>query len=230
MFPYLDENRRIEFPDPAQADAEGLLAGGGNLSPGMLLSAYEQGAFPWFNKKPILWWSPDPRCLLFPSKMHVSASLAKVLKKRTFELLFDADFAEVIGKCASISRKGEKGTWITSDMRKAYCKLHELGYAHSVEARQNGKLAGGLYGLSLGPIFFGESMFSAEKNGSKAALAHLSAFLESKGFAFIDCQLPTDHLLSLGAEVVPRSDYLSMLKKNISLPGIYGSWACYNKR
>lgn len=229
MFPELMQDQRIDFPDPNQADGEGLLATGGNLSPGMLLSAYEQGIFPWFNENsPILWWSPDPRCILVPGKRHVSNTMKKVLRNSGYTLTFDTCFPVVIDKCAKIPRKDEQGTWITSEMKQAYVVLEQLGYAHSVEVWKDGQLAGGLYGISLGKLFFGESMFSTAPNGSKFALLYLAAFLEKQQFTAIDCQIYTDHLATLGAEKISRPDFLEKLKENRNEPGLYGSWSRFN--
>jgi leucyl/phenylalanyl-tRNA--protein transferase len=179
----------------------------------MLLSAYRQGIFPWFNEgDPILWHSPDPRFVIFPKNLHVSTSMRKIFKKKTFEISFDRDFDAVIRACASVKRRGENGTWITDDMIAAYTALHRLGKAHSAEARRNGRLAGGCYGLRLGAVFFGESMFSYEANASKAAFLALAESLFADGAALIDCQLPTEHLASLGGVEISRSDFLKLVK------------------
>ncbi len=211
-FPELSEEERFRFPDPRTADGSGVVGVGGNLSPGMLLSAYEQGIFPWFSDDdPLVWWSPDPRFVLFPDALHVSESMRKVLKRGTFEVLFDNDFPAVIRACSNTERPGQDGTWITEDMIAAYERLHGLGWAHSAEAYLDGELAGGCYGLRLGRAFFGESMFAAAPNASKAAFLTLARELFDDGVAFIDCQVPTDHLRSLGAREVPRASFLDAL-------------------
>lgn len=213
-FPFFGERDRFRFPDPRSADEQGVVGAGGNLSPGMLLSAYEQGIFPWFSDgDPILWWSPDPRFVLFPEALHVSESMRKVLKKDTFKIEADRDFRAVIRACSAAPRPGQNGTWITEDMIAAYSALHDLGWAHSAEAYLDGRLAGGCYGIRLGNAFFGESMFAAEPNASKAAFIVLARKLFADGVAFVDCQVPTDHLRSLGAREIPRGDFLSVLSR-----------------
>lgn len=224
-FPYLSEFQDLEFPPIAGASPEGIVAVGGNLSPGMLLSAYRRGIFPWFSDDdPILWWSPDPRFILYPEKLRISKSMKKILKKGVFTVTIDEAFEEVIRHCRHIKRKKEAGTWITDDIIAGYGELHRLGYAHSVEVRQDGELVGGLYGISLGTAFFGESMFSLRPNTSKAALIYLSQNLEKKGFAFIDCQVYTEHLESMGAVEVPRDIFLEELETVLTRRTIKGSW------
>ncbi|MBN2050974.1 MAG: leucyl/phenylalanyl-tRNA--protein transferase [Spirochaetales bacterium] len=224
-FPYLEAHQELSFPSAEDATAEGIVAAGGNLSPGMILSAYRQGIFPWFSEDdPILWWSPDPRCVLFTGKLHVSRSMSRVLRHRVFRFTLDQYFSGVIRSCASVPRPGQRGTWITGDMIEAYTKLYELGYAHSIEVWQDTTLVGGLYGLSLGGMFFGESMFSRATNASKAAFIVLARLLEAEGFDCLDCQLPTSHLASLGAEVIPRKEYLAFLKGSLNRKNITGSW------
>ncbi|MYF11432.1 MAG: leucyl/phenylalanyl-tRNA--protein transferase, partial [Gammaproteobacteria bacterium] len=190
----------ISFPDAQQADDSigGLLAVGGDLSPKRLLAAYRAGIFPWFDddQAPVLWWSPDPRAVLVPGEMRISRSLAKRLRNGGFEVSFDRAFAEVVNGCAT-EREGQSGTWITPGMGVAYGRLHELGYAHSLEVWREGRLAGGLYGLSIGTFFFGESMFSHIPDASKVALDHLSEQLKRWRFQLIDCQLPNRQLSSL---------------------------------
>ena len=193
------------------------MAIGGNLSPGMLLSAYEQGIFPWFNPgDPLLWQSPDPRFVIFPEKLHVSASMKRLLKKGKFEVALDRDFAAVIRSCAEMDRPGQEGTWITGDMIRAYTELHRLGWAHSAECYVGGNLAGGCYGIRLGRVFFGESMFARVSNASKAAFLTLAEILFADGTAFIDCQIPTDHLRSLGGTEISRRDFLRILKNALA--------------
>ncbi len=225
-FPVLEEDDYFQFPPVESATKEGIVAVGGNLSPGMLLSAYRQGIFPWFSgDEPILWWSPDPRFVLFPEKLHISKTMKKFLKKKPFTYTFDCKFAEVMRRCAGVKRPKQRGTWITKAMIDGYCRLHELGYAHSVEVYEDGELAGGLYGVSLGSIFFGESMFSLKPNASKAALIMLVGRLSQAGFSLVDSQVYTEHLASMGAEEVPREVYLELLSRALERPTLKGSWA-----
>lgn len=213
------------FPDIESASEEGIVAVGGDLSPGRLVSAYTRGIFPWFSEdEPILWWSPDPRFILFPKNLKISKSMKSILRKDTFQVTYDMDFKKVIKACASSPRKGQEGTWITKDMINAYSKLHELGYAHSVEVWQNKKLVGGLYGISLGTAFFGESMFSKVSNASKFGFIKLIERLKIKKFDLIDCQVFTNHLASLGAEEVNRIDFLNYLSKSLDRDSWFGSW------
>lgn len=206
------------FPPPELAEPGGLLAVGGDLSPQRLLLAYSMGIFPWFNEQdPILWWSPDPRCIFEPAELKVSRSLAKVLRQGGFTVTFDRAFAEVIDACAELRRHGE-GTWITAEMRQAYCRLHQMGYAHSVEAWRAGELAGGLYGVCLGRCFFGESMFHRVADASKVALVTLARHLQAQDFELIDCQLPSPHLASLGAREIPREEFLRRLRRGGVVP------------
>lgn len=201
------------FPDPAYAleEPNGLLAVGGDLSPARLLNAYRQGIFPWYSdEQPILWWSPAPRAVLFPEDLIVRRSLQKRLRNGGFTVSFDQAFAQVMQGCSE-ARHGQDGTWITNQMQQAYQHLHRLGFAHSVEVWQQGKLVGGLYGVSLGQVFFGESMFSRVADASKIALVHLVKRLKSWDFALIDCQVTTDHLLSLGAVEISRELFLDQL-------------------
>ena len=215
-FPYLTEYDRYTFPDPASS-GDNIIAVGGNLSPGMLLSAYEQGIFPWYNPEdPILWQSPDPRFVIFPEKLHISASMRKIIKSRAFDVSYDQDFAGVISGCAETERPGQGGTWITGDIIEAYTELHRLGWAHSAEAWWDGELAGGCYGIRLGRAFFGESMFTRKSNASKTAFLCLAENLFDDGVALIDCQAPTEHLRSLGGEELGRVDFLGLLKKYLS--------------
>ncbi|MDR1220577.1 MAG: leucyl/phenylalanyl-tRNA--protein transferase [Treponema sp.] len=225
-FPYLSEHERFSFPLPENSEGD-IIAIGGNLSPGMLLSAYEQGIFPWYNEEdPILWQSPDPRFVIFPETLRVSESMKKVLKKKQFDVYFDKDFAGVIKNCASARRPGQDGTWITSDMIDAYITLHELGFAHSAESYAHGELAGGCYGVWLGGVFFGESMFAAVSNASKAAFLTLAQFLFERGAAFIDSQVHTNHVESLGGREISRADYLELLRATLAQSGAErGAWA-----
>jgi leucyl/phenylalanyl-tRNA--protein transferase len=211
-FPYLGENDRYSFPDPAVAEGD-IVAIGGNLSPGMLLSAYRQGIFPWYNSgDPILWQSPDPRFVIFPEKLHISASMRKLLKRGDYAVSFDRDFAGVIAGCAETERPGQEGTWITEDIIAAYTVRHRLGWAHSAEAYRDGELAGGCYGIYLGRVFCGESMFARKPNASKAAFLGLARRLFAHGAAFIDCQVPSDHLRSLGGEEISRAGFLRLIE------------------
>jgi leucyl/phenylalanyl-tRNA--protein transferase len=180
----------------------------------MLLSAYEQGIFPWYNPEdPILWQSPDPRFVIFPDKLHISSSMHRVFKRGDFEISVDKNFEGVIRGCSEIDRPGQGGTWITNDIIEAYTELHRLGWAHSVESSRDGELAGGCYGILLGKVFCGESMFARKSNASKAAFLTLARYLFSRGVKFIDCQVPTDHLRSLGGEEMSRRDFIRLLKK-----------------
>jgi leucyl/phenylalanyl-tRNA--protein transferase len=227
-FPYLTEFDRYQFPSPEDCQGD-IIALGGNLSPGMLLSAYEQGIFPWYSPKdPVIWQSPDPRFVLFPEKLHISRSMQKVLKRQDFEICLDRDFAAVITGCSAIQRPGQQGTWITTDIIESYTCLHKMGLAHSAESYQDGKLAGGCYGIRLGQVFFGESMFAKKTNASKAAFLTLAQLLFDDDLAFIDCQVYTKHLESLGAEEISRNDYLAILRGNLgyrdSLLDRRGNW------
>lgn len=225
MFPHLSEDQRITFPDPREASREGLLGQGANLSPGVLLSAYETGIFPWFGPgEPILWWSPDPRFVLFPRELHVPQSLKRQLRKTPFAYTWDTRFEEVIDYCSSLPRPGQNGTWITPEMVGAYRDLHRLGYAHSLEVWRGEELAGGLYGVSLGKIFFGESMFSLVSGASKAAFVVLTRTLEEQGFDLVDCQVHTPHLEALGAREIPRGDFLDLLSRAAGKETLRGSW------
>jgi leucyl/phenylalanyl-tRNA---protein transferase len=219
----LDEE--IRFPHPSVAEKDGLLAIGGDLTSERLLFAYANGIYPWFNDdSPILWWSPDPRMVLFPGEFKKSKSLAQTMRSGKFEIRFDSDFKSVIKNCAVTGHRDEDGTWITPEMITAYLNLHELGYAHSVEAYMNGSLAGGLYGVSLGKAFFGESMFHLERDASKVALSALVDRCLAWDFQFIDAQQRTEHLRSLGARPVPRDTFLSLLATALKYPTIPGKW------
>ncbi|WP_316795816.1 leucyl/phenylalanyl-tRNA--protein transferase [Pedobacter agri] len=199
------------FPDPSLAEADGLLAIGGDLSVDRLLSAYSNGIFPWFSEgDPILWYAPHERCVIYPDKIKVSKSMEKILSANTFEITVDKAFEDVIINCANTPRKDQDGTWITNDMQQAYTNLHQQGYAHSVEVWLDGTLVGGLYGLKMNRVFCGESMFSHVSNASKAALIYLSKL----NIDLIDCQLPNDHLISLGAEMIDMDKYLDILRKD----------------
>lgn len=224
-FPYIDETEYFPFPSVEMASPEGIVAMEGNLSPGMLISAYKQGIFPWYSKgEPILWWSPDPRMVLFPKKIHISKSMSRCLRKGRFSFSMDNQFSEVISTCGRISRTHEDGTWITLEMEDAYNNLHELGWGHSVEVWEDNELVGGLYGLSIGSVFFGESMFSRKPDASKAAFIILAQTLGDLGFSMIDCQLHTPHLESLGAGTIDRKKYLELLKNGLESKTYRGNW------
>lgn len=213
MIPLLPRTPRFPPLDSALAEPNGLLAAGGDLSPERLLAAYRAGIFPWYAEgEPILWWSPDPRMVLFPSEFAISRSLAKTLRNAPYDVRLDSVFGQVMGGCAA-PREGAVGTWISAEMQAAYLRLHELGYAHSVETWIAGRLAGGLYGVAIGGVFYGESMFSLAKDASKIALAHLCRHLERQGFAVIDCQMNTAHLASLGAREIPRREFATLLAR-----------------
>lgn len=205
-------NRGDEFPDPRLATESGLVAIGGDLSPETILKAYKKGIFPWYSEgDPILWWSPDPRMVLYPKDLKISRSLKKVLKKNKFTITFNRDFPSVIKMCAKTPRKGQDGTWILPEIIQAYTKLHEMGYAHSVEAYIGDELVGGLYGVVIGKVFFGESMFSKVSDASKVAFVHLVEKLKNEGFHFIDCQVSSHHLARFGAIEIPRDRFLEEL-------------------
>jgi len=204
----------LVFPEVENANSEGLLAVGGDLSPERLLLAYQSGIFPWFNEDSlILWWSPNPRMVLFPERVKIAKSMRKVLKSNLFRLTKNNCFEEVIRKCAATKRPGQQGTWLTNEMIKAYTRLHQMGHAHSYEVWENDNLVGGLYGIDLGHIFCGESMFSTVSNASKFAFIHLAQELKEKKYRLIDCQIYTAHLQSLGAEEMKRSTFIKELKK-----------------
>ena len=208
----------------AQREPNGLLAVGGDLSPRRLLDAYRRGIFPWYSEgDPILWWSPDPRMVLYPAELRVTRSLAKTLRNRAHELRFDTAFDAVMRGCAA-PRPGQGGTWIGPEMRAAYRKLHDLGYAHSAETWIAGELAGGLYGVAIGGAFFGESMFSRARDASKIALVGLVRRLAAEGFGLIDCQMHTTHLESLGAREIPRAEFARRVKDLVDYPRSPGRW------
>ena len=206
----------IWFPDPYSAPGDYPLAIGGDLSPERLIFAYSLGIFPWYSEgEPILWWSPDPRMVLFPDELKISRSLKKVLKNKGFEVRFNTAFEEVIKNCATVKRKGQDGTWLTPEMIEAYIRLHKLGFAHSVETYLEGKLVGGLYGVAIGGVFFGESMFHKVSDASKVAFVHLVNRLKEKGFDIIDCQQSTPHMARFGAREIPRKEFLDIISKSI---------------
>ncbi len=216
---------RIMFPDPSEAEPGGLLAVGGDLSPERLLLAYENGIFPWYSEEdPILWFSPDPRMVFLPGDFRFSKTLLKTVSSEKFSVRADTDFTAVVENCAQVQRKGQSGTWITEEMKAAYGKLHELGYAHSFETYREGELVGGLYGVSLGGAFFGESMFHLETDASKVALFHLARKCWESGFDFIDSQVPTDHMMTLGGREISRREFLLALGSSLEKKTLRGKW------
>jgi leucyl/phenylalanyl-tRNA--protein transferase len=211
------------FPPPERAldDPAGLLAAGGDLSTQRLLAAYRRGIFPWYSQgQPVLWWSPDPRAVLVPGEFRLTRSLAKTLRNRGFALSIDQDFQGVIDGCAA-PRAHSPGTWLVPEMRAAYLELYRQGHAHSFETRLNDVLVGGLYGIRLGNVFFGESMFSRERDASKAAVAHLVDYCQSQGVVVIDCQLPSRHLQSLGSRLISRTQFQDLLREHIAMPPVF---------
>lgn len=234
LAPYWIDPRdnNVDFPDVSLAleEPDGLLAVGGNLSPARLAAAYRHGIFPWYNDdQPILWWAPNPRAVLFPAELKISRSLQKTLRKtlhnKKFTVSFDQAFAEVIEACSAPRKPhNDPGTWITDDMKQAYQQLHAQGLAHSVECWRDGKLVGGLYGVAIGQVFFGESMFSQETDASKVAFVTLVQQLSRWGFALIDCQVQSQHLESLGARTIRREDFMTLLDRHCEQPGRPGLW------
>ncbi|HSQ87087.1 MAG TPA: leucyl/phenylalanyl-tRNA--protein transferase [Desulfobacterales bacterium] len=215
----------IEFPPPHLASEEGLLAVGGDLSQKRLLLAYRMGIFPWFSdNEPILWWSPDPRLVLYPGEIKVSKTLKKIIKKNVFSVTLDLAFNEVINQCAQVRLQQNQGTWIVKEMVDAYCNLHESGFAHSVEVWLQGELVGGLYGVSLGKCFFGESMFTLSSNASNVGLVKLVEYLNELSFDIIDCQVTTEHLIRFGAREISRTLFLEQLERSLSAPTKRGKW------
>lgn len=228
MIPWLEGDQAFPPLTSALTHPNGLLAAGADLSLERLLAAYRQGIFPWYSRdEPILWWSPDPRMVLIPSELKVSRSLAKTLRNRGHEIRFDSAFAAVIDGCASRGANhgsGAIGTWITDEMRAAYLRLHELGYAHSAETWIDGELAGGLYGVAIGRMFYGESMFTRVRDASKIAMVHLVRRLQRRGYGMIDCQMHTAHLASLGARAIPRSEFSLRLQELINYAAAPEKW------
>lgn len=210
------------FPPVEYTNDEGLLAVGGDLSADRLILAYRQGIFPWFNEDSlILWWSPNPRMVLFPDKINISKTMRKIIRADKFQITENRCFKEVLEQCSSVERKGQHGTWITESMKSAYLRLHELGFAKSYEVWEKGELVGGLYGIDLDHVFCGESMFSLKSNASKVAFIHLARELKAKKYKFIDCQLYTPHLESLGAEEIPRKEFIKLLLKGNEDSGVH---------
>jgi leucyl/phenylalanyl-tRNA--protein transferase len=218
-------SEKIAFPPSYLAEKEGLLAIGGDLCEKRLLLAYQMGIFPWYSEnEPIMWWAPDPRLVLYPSEIIISRSLKKIIRKKVFQITIDTAFERVIRSCAKIRTENNEETWIVEDMIDAYCRLHESGFAHSFEAWKDGELAGGLYGVSLGKCFFGESMFSNQSNSSKVAFAFLVDFLQKRSFELIDCQVATDHLIRSGARKIARKIFLKELAAALRSPTLRGKW------
>ncbi|NOX35811.1 MAG: leucyl/phenylalanyl-tRNA--protein transferase [Deltaproteobacteria bacterium] len=218
-------SNRLDFPPAWLARSDGLLCIGGDLSHKRLLLAYENGIFPWFSKdEPILWWSPDPRLVLFPEDINISKSLNKKIKKKLFTIRVDSAFEQTIRSCAKPRKNVNEGTWLVDEMIDSYIKLHDLGYAHSIETFREGRLVGGLYGVCMGGSFFGESMFSFENDASKIALVALANYLKRCGFDLIDCQVTTNHLLSMGAIEVSRNSFLDIIHKSVKRVDIKNIW------
>lgn len=227
--PFLLDPSRADAPFPpvdlALRQPNGLLAIGGNLAPERIVNAYRAGVFPWYSAdQPILWWSPDPRSVLFPQHLRVSRSLRKTMRQERFLITMDRAFDQVIGHCAMAERPGQDGTWIVSNMVEAYRRLHNMGFAHSVEAWQSGTLVGGLYGIAIGRVFFGESMFSKVSDASKVAFVQFVGALEQWGYQLIDCQIETDHLNRFGAQNVPRREFVALLQRWCREPPAADSW------
>lgn len=225
MIPWLGSSDDFPPLELALGEPNGLLCAGGDLSPQRLIEAYRHGIFPWYSPgEPILWWSPDPRMVLVPSELRISRSLRRTLRAGAHRVTLDHDFPAVIRACARTRRKGQAGTWISGEMQAAYCTLHELGFAHSVETWLDDKLVGGLYGLAVGKMFYGESMFSHATDASKIALAHLCRYLDAQHFGLIDCQMNTPHLASLGAREIARSEFIARLRELTETSAAPGLW------
>jgi leucyl/phenylalanyl-tRNA--protein transferase len=223
-------NEHLVFPDAREANPEGLLAVGGDLEPARLLLAYESGIFPWFSPHdPILWWSPDPRCVIHTDRVKVSKSMRNVLNQQRFRVTYDTAFLEVMDGCRRVERPGQDGTWITQAIMESYYELFKLGVAHSVEVWEGNTLVGGLYGVSLGDMFFGESMFAEASNASKVALIQMARDLKKEGFEWIDCQIYNDHLGRMGAELLPRDLFLDRLEQALEKDTLRGPWHFFNE-
>ena len=223
--PVFQLTNKLIFPSAELAEDNGLLAVGGDLSPERLLLAYRNGIFPWYSEgDPILWWSPSPRLVIFPADFKIPKRLSRLMRQEKFSITIDHAFRQVIAACASTDKRREKGTWITNDMLVAYCQLHDKGYAHSIECWLDDELAGGLYGISLGGIFFGESMFSVQPNSSKIALVHLLKKMQEWDFDLLDCQMKTEHLMQFGAKEIPGNEFQEILAISIESTGHKGKW------
>ena len=225
--PWIDPEMPAEsFPPTRSAlrSPPGLLAAGGDLTPARLLAAYRRGIFPWYSEdEPILWWSPDPRAVIFPEQVHISRRLARRMRQQPFSLRMDHDFAGVLAACAA-PRRDQAGTWLLPEMRRAYLRMHELGYAHSIEVREGDTLVGGVYGLALGGVFFGESMFSHRTDASKIALASLCQRLHACGFLLLDCQVASAHLERMGAREIPREQFMQHLRHGLAITPAANTW------
>ena len=225
---FLLESSSYIFPHPYLADNDGFLAMGGDLSSGRLLSAYKAGIFPWYNDNtPILWFSTHPRLVLFPDKLKISKSMKQLIRQNAFDVTIDTSFSKVIEQCALQKRAGQDGTWITDDLKIAFIKLHDMGFAHSVEVWEDGELVGGLYGLALGRVFYGESMFALKSNASKYGFISLITLLKAKSFDMVDCQQDTPHLRSFGAELISKEDFHGRLKQNSLVEDHRGKWTSW---
>ena len=225
MIPWLRDKAPFPPLESALAEPNGLLAASDDLTPDRLLDAYRRGIFPWYSgDQPVLWWSPDPRMVLFVDEFRVARSLRKRIKQQRWEIRADSDFGGVIHECAATRRPGQTGTWITPEIIDAYTALHARGYAHSVEAWRDGELAGGLYGVAIGRMFFGESMFAREADASKVALAHLVAILRAREFPLVDCQQETEHLASFGARPIPRRAFAELVARLVHSNAPGGLW------
>lgn len=224
MIPWLEADDPFPPVVTALEEPNGLLAAGADLTPARLIDAYRHGIFPWYSRgEPILWWSPDPRMVLVPRAIRISRSLAKTLKNRGFDVRFDTAFRQVMRACAA-PRDGQSGTWITREMIDAYCRLHQMGIAHSVETWLDDKLVGGLYGIAIGAMFYGESMFARERDASKVALVHLTRHLDQQDYRLIDCQMATAHLASMGAREIPRAEFLRHLEELVNYRVSPAAW------
>ena len=225
MIPWLDHVDTFPPLELALSEPNGLLCAGGDLSPRRIIQAYRHGIFPWYSAgEPILWWSPDPRMVLVPSEFRISRSLRRTLRQGHYLIRLDSHFPALIQACARMRRKGQNGTWISAEMQAAYCTLFELGFAHSVETWMDDRLVGGLYGLAIGKMFYGESMFSQVTDASKIALAHLARYLDVQAFGLIDCQMNTPHLASLGGREIPRGEFMARLQDLTAIAPLAGRW------
>jgi len=213
------------FPDVSQSEPEGLLAFGGDVSPDRLLMAYPKGIFPWYNDgQPVLWWAPHDRCVLHPARMHVSKNMRRYIRQLKFRVKMDTAFNQVVQACGHIGSNRDGGTWLNDALKESLSELHERGIAHSIESWRGGKLVGGLYGVSLGGMFFGESMFASEPDASKVALYHLCQWMLANNMDLIDCQIPNDHLISLGAEMMPENEFYPFLAESVKKTTQKGPW------
>jgi leucyl/phenylalanyl-tRNA--protein transferase len=228
---YQIPDEQIIFPHPSKANSDGLLGIGGKLEPERILLAYQNGIFPWYSfDEPVMWWCLTPRLILFPEKIHLSKSMNRYIQQNNFHFSFDTHFESVMLQCKTINRKDQNGSWIHEDVLNAFIKLHQMGIAHSIEIWEENELIGGTYGLAIGKMFCGESMFSKKSNASKFALIQLSRFLISQNFDFIDCQQDTPHLRSMGAELISKKIFFEMLEKNKEFPLKFENWSKYSNQ